>query len=94
LGTNISWHDLRHTFTHQLLSDKSIGVSDVQQLLRHRDLNTLSSYSATRVDELARRLQAVDALPKPAVFAAEGYDDADLQTLFPGVARPPTEQRD
>ena len=85
LGTNITWHDLRHTFTHQLLSDKSVGVTDVQQLLRHRDLNTLSSYSATRVDELAERLQAVDSEPKPESFVAGGYNDADLQTLFPGV---------
>ena len=89
LGTNISWHDLRHTFTHQLLSDKSVGVSDVQQLLRHRDLNTLSSYSATRVDELAQRLQAVHYSPKLTTFAADGYNDADLQTLFPGVSLPP-----
>jgi integrase len=92
LGTNITWHDLRHTFTHQLLSDKSIGVSDVQQLLRHRDLNTLSSYSATRVDELAQRLQAFDSEPKPAAFAGEGYNNGDLQTLFPGVSLPPAEE--
>jgi integrase/recombinase XerC len=89
LGTNITWHDLRHTFTHQLLSDKSVGVSDVQQLLRHRDLNTLSSYSTTRVDELAQRLRAVDAQPKPAAFAGDGYNEEDLQTLFPGVSPPP-----
>jgi hypothetical protein len=75
-----------------LLSDKSVGVSDVQQLLRHRDLNTLSSYSATRVDELAQRLQAVESEAKPAAFAAKGYNDADLQTLFPGVSIPPTEE--
>jgi len=94
LGTNITWHDLRHTFTHQLLSDKSVGVTDVQQLLRHRDLNTLSSYSATRVDELAVRLQAVDSQPKPEAFVAGGYNDADLQTLFPGVSLTPNERAD
>lgn len=94
LGTNITWHDMRHTFTHQLLSDKSVGVSDVQQLLRHRDLNTLSSYSATRVDELAQRLHAAGSAPKPTTFAADGYNDADLQTLFPGVSLPPTEEPD
>ena len=33
LGTNISWHDLRHTFTHRLLDDDGIALSDVQQLL-------------------------------------------------------------
>ena len=94
LGTNISWHDLRHTFTHQLLSDKSMGVSDVQQLLRHRDLNTLYSYSATRVDELARRLQAVGSEPQAPRLATGRYEDADLRTLFPGVSAPQIEQSD
>jgi integrase/recombinase XerC len=88
LGTNISWHDLRHTFTHRLLNDNGIGLSDVQQLLRHRDLSTLSAYSTSRVDELVKHLRAHEARPKPELSAADGYDTAALRTLFPGLMFP------
>jgi hypothetical protein len=73
LGTNISWHDLRHTFTHRLLDDNGLGLSDVQQLLRHRDLSTLAAYSTSRVDELVKHLRAHGARPKPELSAADGY---------------------
>ena len=85
LGTNVSWHDLRHTFTHRLLSDKAVGLSDVQQLLRHRDLSTLSDYSTSRVEELVGQLQAHEARPKPQASAAIGYDTDELRALFPGL---------
>lgn len=89
LGTNVTWHDLRHTFTHRLLRDDAVGISDVQQLLRHRDLNTLTSYSSTRVDELAARLRAIEAHPEHLAIAADGYDCLDLQILFPGLTSKP-----
>jgi integrase len=91
----ISWlcrcrhnHDLRHTFTHRLLDDNGLGLSDVQQLLRHRDLSTLSAYSTSRVDELVKHLRAHEARPKPELSAADGYDTAALRTLFPGLMFP------
>jgi integrase/recombinase XerC len=94
LGANITWHDLRHTFTYRLLSDDAVGISDVQQLLRHRDLTTLSSYSTTRVEELARRLQEYEARPHPtAIFAVE-YDPTELRALFPGLQISPLEGTD
>jgi integrase len=93
LGANITWHDLRHTFTHRLLRD-AVGISDVQQLLRHRDLTTPSSYSTTRVEELARRLQAYEARPNPPAVSAVGYDPTELRTLFPGLQLSPLEQTD
>jgi integrase/recombinase XerC len=89
LGTNISWHDLRHTFTHRLLSDDAVGISDVQQLLRHRDLTTLSSYSTTRVEALARRLHDYEARPHPPATPAVEYDPTELRALFPGLQLSP-----
>jgi integrase/recombinase XerC len=94
LGTNISWHDLRHTFTHRLLDDDGIGLSDVQQLLRHRDLSTLSAYSTSRVDELVKQLRAHEARPKPELSAADGYDTVALRTLFPGLVLPSPAETD
>lgn len=85
LGSNISWHDLRHTFSHQLLSDDALGLSHVQQLMRHRDLATLAEYGATRVEELVERLRAHHARPAWEPVAAAGYDHHDLRVLFPGL---------
>ena len=85
LGTNVSWHDLRHTFSQRLLADDAVGLSDVQQLMRHRSLTSLSVYAATRVEDLVDRLAAHHARPKPPPVNAPGYDPADLQALFPGL---------
>jgi hypothetical protein len=48
-----------------------VGLSDVQQLLRHRDLSTLSDYSTNRVEELVGQLQGIVRL----VIGAAEVDD-------------------
>lgn len=84
MGTNVTWHDLRHTFTHRLLEDESMALTDVQALLRHRNLNTLSTYSSTRLDALVSKLLThLSRPPAPPPTAAVGYDAADLAILFP-----------
>lgn len=92
LGANISWHDLRHTFTARLLADEQVSLTDTQLLMRHRNLATLAAYSTTRVEELAARLAAhaqtgagAEAAATVALRADDGYDLADLQVLFPGL---------
>ena len=97
LGANISWHDLRHTFSAGLLADEHVSLTDTQLLMRHRNLATLAAYSTTRVEELSARLAAhsetaasVVAKDEAAVElrADAGYDLADLQVLFPGLTLP------
>ncbi len=86
LGTNVTWHDLRHTFTHRLLEDESMSLTDVQALLRHRNLNTLAHYSTTRLEVLVSKLLTHLARPPaPPPTAAVGYDASDLAILFPGL---------
>jgi integrase/recombinase XerC len=94
LGANISWHDLRHTFSARLLADEQISLTDTQLLMRHSNLATLAAYSTTRVEELAARLatHAETGASTPAATVAlradDGYDLADLQVLFPGLPGP------
>lgn len=96
LGANISWHDLRHTFSAGLLADEQVSLTDTQLLMRHRNLATLAAYSTTRVEELAARLAAhaqtgagvvVTGVPV-GLCADDGYDLADLQVLFPSLTLP------
>lgn len=91
LGTNITWHDLRHTFAHRLLADADLSLTDVQSLLRHRNLSTVADYAATRLEELVARLQAHHARPPaPAPTAAVGYDPGELAVLFPSLPLGPS----
>lgn len=84
LGTNLTWHDLRHTFTHRLLADDNLAITDVQELVRHRNLDSLATYAASRLDELVAHLHAhLSRPPVPPPTAAPGYDVHDLQVLFP-----------
>lgn len=85
LGTNITWHDFRHTFAHRLLADDRLSLTDVQTLMRHRSLTTLTDYSAARLDELVTRLHEHLARPAPPPTVAVGYDQDDMQVLFPGL---------
>ena len=86
LGTNITWHDFRHTFAHRLLADEDLSLTDVQALLRHRNLSTVADYAATRLEELVSRLHAHLARPPaPPPTAAAGYDPRELELLFPNL---------
>jgi len=86
LDTNITWHDLRHTFAHRLLADEDLSLTDVQALLRHRNVSTVATYAATRLEELVNRLHAHLARPPaPPPAAAAGYDPGDLALLFPNL---------
>lgn len=86
LGTNLTLHDLRHTFTHRLLDDDRLSLTDVQELTRHRSLNGLAQYSASRLDELVRHLHThLSRPPEPAPTVGPGYSRDDLKVLFPQV---------
>ena len=87
LKLNLTWHDFRHTFSSRLLEDDQLSLTDVQELMRHRNLNTFAPYATSRLEELVSRLhQHLSRPPTPPAVAAAGYDQGDLQVLFPGLA--------
>jgi len=86
LGLNLTWHDFRHTFSSRLLGDDQLSLIDVQQLMRHRDLNTLAPYATSRLEELVSRLHAhLNRPPEPPPITSIGYDREDMKVLFPGL---------
>lgn len=86
LGTNYTWHDFRHTFSHRILADDRMTLTDAQALMRHRHLESLNSYSAARLDELVSALHRHLATPPPEPPRASiQYDAEDLAVLFPGL---------
>lgn len=86
LGTNYTWHDFRHTFSHRILADDRMTLTDAQALMRHRNLDTLKNYAAARLDELVSALHRHLATPPPAPARTSiRYDAADLAVLFPGL---------
>ena len=63
------------------LADDRLSLTDVQTLMRHRSLTTLTDYSAARLDELVTRLHEHLARPAPPSTVAVGYDQDDMQVL-------------
>ena len=86
MGTNLTWHDFRHTFVHRLLDDERMSLPQVQLLARHRSLSTLSTYANMRLPELVRQFHQHLSQPPPPVSTGTQivYDAADLAVLFPG----------
>lgn len=86
LGTNITMHDLRHTYCYRLMQDPNLLITEVQELMRHRSLASTQIYMRARMDELVVKLQEHYArAPAPPPTPAAGYAAADLQVLFPGA---------
>ena len=86
LDSNITFHDLRHTYCYRLLQDPDLLITEVQELMRHKQLASTEIYMRARMDDLVAKLQAHYARPPaPAPTPAAGYDAADLSVLFPGA---------
>ena len=52
LGTNWTWHDLRHTAAIRMVNDPNMKDTEVQRILRHASLATLGIYTVVRVEDM------------------------------------------
>ncbi|WP_280270420.1 tyrosine-type recombinase/integrase [Nocardia wallacei] len=84
LGTNWTLHDLRHTAAIRLVGDPALTLVEVQRILRHANLSTLSVYTRVRVEDMFDRLQEHYARPRPTVSYPVGYSADDIQAVFGG----------
>jgi integrase/recombinase XerC len=85
LGSNWTTHDLRHTFAIRAL-DGGLPMHELQELLGHASLNTLTVYAKPRLDEVVANHRAAFA-HRPAGDGGQratgsGYDRDDLDTVF------------
>jgi len=87
LGANMAWHDFRHTFSHRILADDSMTLTDAQALMRHKSLTSVQIYSTARLDELVSTFHRHLSKPPPEPpRPGVGFDADDLQVLFPGLS--------
>lgn len=86
VGTNVTMHDLRHTFCMRLAADESMSMTDMQHLMRHVSISSTQTYLRPRMDDLVAKLQEHwNRPPAPAPMPATGYDPDDLRILFGGT---------
>lgn len=87
LGSNWTLHDLRHTFAIRAL-DGGVPAHEVQELLGHASLDTLSVYSKPRLEQVVSHHRAVfdrQSAGSPAqapTAATPAYDPAALATVL------------
>ncbi|MEU4418577.1 tyrosine-type recombinase/integrase [Nocardia salmonicida] len=82
LNTNWTCHDLRHTAATRLVSDPALTLAEVQRILRHANLATVSIYTQTRVEDMFDRLQQHYGRPRPEVSYPAGYAADDVSVVF------------
>lgn len=84
LGTSITLHDFRHTCATRLANDPAIPLTDVQAVLRHKQLSTTSQYIHLETQEMFERVRRHHKTPQaqPQAGSVWGYDSSDLADLF------------
>ncbi|MEV5300272.1 tyrosine-type recombinase/integrase [Amycolatopsis methanolica] len=88
LGTNWTFHDLRHTAALRMARDDRLSMRDVQMILGHAHLSTTADVYA--MEEQAQVLRQVAHYlaerqrPRRPVEVTSRYDQSDLSVLFGG----------
>lgn len=82
LGTNWTFHDIRHTAATRMARDPELTLPEVQTVLRHRHLSTTETYLLPRIEELHDKMQEHYARPRPAKRFVTGYSAEDIATVF------------
>jgi integrase len=87
LGSNITFHDMRHTYALRLMGDPNLFITDVQRLMRHRSINSTQIYARARIDDLVAKMRDHYARPERAApRPGPAYDPAAMAVLFPELA--------
>lgn len=84
LGTNWTFHDIRHTAASRMAKDPELTLPEVQTVMRHRHLATTETYLIPRIDELHDKVQQHFSRPRPTSSFATGYTAEDIAAVFGG----------
>lgn len=82
LGTNWTFHDIRHTAATRMARDPKLTLPEVQTVLRHRHLASTEAYLLPRIEELHEKMQEHYARPRPVATFTTGYLAEDIGTVF------------
>lgn len=86
LGSNVTFHDLRHTYAMRLMDDPNLFITDVQRLMRHRSLTSTQVYARARIDELVVKMRQHYSRDKADSIGPDpAYDRDAMAVLFPGI---------
>ena len=86
LGSNITFHDLRHTYAMRLMDDPNLFITDVQRLMRHRSLTSTQIYARAHIDELVAKMRQHYSRSRPDPAGPDpAYDRDAMAVLFPGI---------
>lgn len=86
LGSNVTFHDLRHTYAMRLMDDPNLFITDVQRLMRHRSLTSTQVYARAHIDELVAKMRQHYSRKKSDSTGPDpAYDRAAMAVLFPGI---------
>ncbi|MDJ0363421.1 tyrosine-type recombinase/integrase [Rhodococcus sp. H29-C3] len=82
LGTNWTFHDIRHTAATRMSKDPNLSLVEVQTVMRHRHLTTTEIYMLPRMEDLLDKMQEHFARPRPAKAFTSGYSADDITAVF------------
>lgn len=82
LGTNWSFHDIRHTAATRMSKDPELSLVEVQTVMRHRHLTTTEMYLLPRMEDLIDKMQEHFARPRPTTVYTSGYAADDIAAVF------------
>lgn len=84
LGTNWTFHDIRHTAATRMANDPHLTLPEVQTVLRHRHLSATEIYLQPRIEDMHDKLQEHFSKSRPERTYTAGYRDEDVRAVFGG----------
>lgn len=84
LGTNWTFHDIRHTAATRMANDPQLTLPEVQTVLRHRHLSATEIYLQPRIEDMHDKLQEHFSRARPERTYTAGYRDEDVRAVFGG----------
>ncbi|WP_338890848.1 tyrosine-type recombinase/integrase [Rhodococcus sovatensis] len=82
LGTNWSFHDIRHTAATRMSRDPALSLVEVQTVMRHRHLTTTEMYLLPRIEDLIDKMQEHYTRPQLMKTFVSGYAADDIAAVF------------
>ncbi|MGV9679215.1 tyrosine-type recombinase/integrase [Nocardia sp. NPDC003482] len=82
LGTNWTVHDMRHTAATRMANSGRLLLHEVQEILRHANIETTSRYVTVGIEELFDKLSEHYSRERPAQSYSANYDPSDIAAVF------------
>ncbi|WP_067665554.1 tyrosine-type recombinase/integrase [Nocardia miyunensis] len=82
LGTNWTLHDMRHTAASRMANSGRLQLHEVQEILRHANIQTTNRYVTVGIEELFDKLAEHYNRERPPTSYAARYNQVDIAAVF------------